>query len=88
MRKFLISLGLAASMTVAFAGGASAHVHGITPLSCVGVADDGANKTDDLNNTADDVINGLIPTTVGQAENGGIGSIRFGGRDTPPGDCE
>jgi hypothetical protein len=89
MRKFLISLGLAASMTVAFAGGVSAHVHGITPLSCVGVADDGANKTDDLNNTADDIINGLIPTTVGEADNENrVLDFGDGGSDTPPNDCE
>jgi hypothetical protein len=88
MRKLLVSLGLAASMTVAFAGAASAHVHGITPLECLGVADDGANKTDDLNNTADAIINGLIPTTVGEADNTNR-NVAFGdgGNDTPPGDC-
>jgi len=84
MRKLLVSLGLAASMTVAFAGAASAHVHGITPLNCVGVADDGANVADDHS----DKITGLIPIAVGNADNPnsdlGFGD---GGFDTPPNDC-
>ena len=86
MRKFLISLGLAASMTVAFAGGASAHVHGITPLSCVGADVAGANKTDDT--PANAVIGpALIPLDPGEAEHAGLG-FGDGGFDTPPNNCE
>jgi hypothetical protein len=42
-----------------------AHVHGITPLRCVGIADDGANRTDTTPASAANggPISGLIQRT-------------------------
>jgi hypothetical protein len=79
-RMFLVA-GAIAGLTMIPAGPASAHVHGITPLRCVGVADDGANATNDTPAAAANggPIAGLIPSTVGSA---GIG-IGDGGFDTP-----
>lgn len=83
MRRTLASFGLAIVLGATLAGGASAHVHGITPLLCVGVDDDGANATN--GGPADAVINGLIPRDdPGQAED--ITS-HARGDDTPPADC-
>ncbi len=69
MRRLLISLTLAAMLAITMVGSAFAHVHGITPLRCVGVADDGANRT---NSTPAAIANGgpvggLIPRDVGNA---------------------
>lgn len=69
MRRLLISLALAATLAITMVGSAFAHVHGITPLRCVGVALDGANRT---NTTPASTANGgpvggLIPRDVGQA---------------------
>jgi hypothetical protein len=81
MRRFLASLGLAAILTATMGGVASAHVHGITPLRCVGVADDGANRTDTTpaSSTFGGPIHGLIPRDVGQAPL----TVGDGGFDTP-----
>jgi hypothetical protein len=81
MRRLLLSLAIASWLGIATAGSAVAHVHGITPLRCVGVADDGANQTD---NTPAAVANGgpilgLIPRDVGNAPL----TIGDGGFDTP-----
>jgi hypothetical protein len=81
MRRFLASLGMAVILSGTLGGVASAHVHGITPLRCVGVADDGANQTDNTPASSDNggPIEGLIPRDVGQAPlTGGDG-----GFDTP-----
>lgn len=62
-------------------GSAFAHVHGLTPLRCLGVADDGANRTD-TTPAADDVggpIGGLIPRDLGNAPL----TVGDGGFDTP-----
>ena len=81
MRRLLISLTLAATLAITVVGSAFAHVHGLTPLRCVGVADDGANRT---NSTPASTANGgpvggLIPRDVGKAPlTGGDG-----GFDTP-----
>jgi hypothetical protein len=60
---------------------ATAHVHGITPLRCVGVADDGANRTDSV--PAADAsrlpFTGLIPQDPGQSPL----TVGDGGFDTP-----
>ncbi|NJD27041.1 MAG: hypothetical protein FIA92_01950 [Chloroflexi bacterium] len=85
MRRLILSLGLASTLALAAAVPALGHVHGITPLLCVGVADDGANRVDDtpaaLANGGP--IFGLIPRDVGNAP------LTFGdgGFDTPPNDC-
>ncbi len=81
MRRLLISVTLAATLAITMAGSALAHVHGITPLQCVGVADDGANRTNTTpaSTTNGGPVGGLIPRDVGQAPlTGGDG-----GRDTP-----
>ena len=67
-RAAIVSLAIAGFVLVP-AGSASAHVHGITPLRCVGVEDDGANQTDNTPASADNggPISGLIPSTVGNA---------------------
>lgn len=69
MRRLLISLTLAATLAITMVGSALAHVHGITPLRCVGVVDDGANRT---NSTPASTANGgpvggLIPRDLGNA---------------------
>jgi len=75
-------------VAVAVAGGiaslpapASAHVHGLTPLRCVGVEDDGANRVDTTPAAAANggPISGLIPSSVGRSSLG----IGDGGFDTP-----
>jgi hypothetical protein len=62
--------------TVAVVGGIAAlptaaqgHVHGITPLRCVGVENDGANQTDNTPAAAANggPISGLIPQNVGRS---------------------
>jgi hypothetical protein len=59
---------------------AAAHVHGITPLRCVGVEDDGANQTDNTPAFAPNgPITGLIPKDVGRS---GL-DVGDGGFDTP-----
>jgi hypothetical protein len=79
--RALIALA-AVSGTVLFpVGSATAHVHGITPLRCLGVADDGANRTDMTPASAANggPILGLIPRDVGSAPL----TIGDGGFDTP-----
>jgi hypothetical protein len=81
MRRLLLSLALALMLVLTTVGSALGHVHGITPLRCVGVENDGANQTD--NTPASSLnggpIHGLIPRDVGNAPlTGGDG-----GFDTP-----
>ena len=81
MRKVLISLVATIALSLAGLGSALGHVHGITPLRCVGVADDGANAVDDTPAAA---ANGgpilrLIPRDVGNAPL----TVGDGGFDTP-----
>lgn len=79
-RRFLLAVGIA-GLTLIPAGPAAAHVHGITPLRCVGVEDDGANATDTTPAAAANggPIGGLIPSTVGASDLG----VGDGGFDTP-----
>jgi hypothetical protein len=76
----IFSVFLAATLLVTAVGSAFAHVHGITPLRCVGVALDGANRTNTTPAARPDgPVGGLIPRDVGQAPlTGGDG-----GFDTP-----
>jgi hypothetical protein len=81
MRRLMLSLSLGLMLALATVGSAFGHVHGITPLRCVGVADDGANQTDSTPaSTANGgPVGGLIPRDVGNAPlTGGDG-----GFDTP-----
>lgn len=81
MRRIVASLALAGMLSAASVGLASAHVHGITPLLCVGVTLDGANRTNTTPAAAANggPITGLIPRDVGNAPlTGGDG-----GFDTP-----
>ena len=80
-KRMLLVLGII-GLTLMPAGPAAAHVHGITPLRCVGVADDGANATNDTPAAAANggPIAGLIPSTVGAASHIVPGT---GGFDTP-----
>ncbi len=71
----------ALALALASVGSTVAHVHGITPLRCVGVAADGANRT---NSTPASTLNGgpvdgLIPRDVGNAPL----TVGDGGFDTP-----
>lgn len=81
LRSAMVSLAIAGGLVLLSVGPASAHVHGITPLRCVGAADDGANQTDATPAAAEDdgPISGLIPRDVGQAPL----AIGDGGFDTP-----
>ena len=69
MTRLLLSLLLAGSMVLISAGVALGHVHGLTPLLCVGTANDGANQTDSTPASAANggPIFGLIPRDVGRA---------------------
>jgi hypothetical protein len=85
VRRAAILILLGSLFLVAGMGWASAHVHGITPLRCVGTADDGANRTDDTPASADNggPISGLIPSSeFGSPGNSHLG-IGDGGFDTP-----
>lgn len=81
MRRLLVSLMLAMTLGVASVGTVLGHVHGITPLSCVGAPDDGANRvnTTPASATNGGPIFGLIPRDVGMAPL----TVGDGGRDTP-----
>jgi hypothetical protein len=75
-RAAIVSLAIIGGFVLIPAGSASAHVHGITPLRCVGAANAGANQTDVTPASAANggPISGLIPPLVaGQS----------GGFDTP-----
>jgi hypothetical protein len=81
MRRILASLLVGSALALATVGGALGHVHGITPLRCVGVLDDGANA---VNGTPafsanGGPITGLIPRDVGRAPL----TSGDGGFDTP-----
>ena len=82
-RKLLVACAIA-GFTLIPAGPAAAHVHGITPLRCVGVEDDGANATDSTPASADNggPIEGLIPSGDGGVGESDLG-IGAGGFDTP-----
>lgn len=81
MRRLLVGMTLALSLGLTMAGPAFGHVHGITPLRCVGVADDGANRTNTTPAAAANggPIVGLIPRDVGNAPL----TVGDGGFDTP-----
>ena len=61
MRRLLISLTLALTLALTMVGSALGHVHGLTPLRCVGVADDGANQVDNTPASADQWRTDLRP---------------------------
>jgi hypothetical protein len=81
MRRIMVSLAVAASLTLLSLGSALGHVHGITPLRCVAPDNAGANQTDStpaaLANSGP--IFGLIPRDVGNAPL----TVGDGGRSTP-----
>ena len=81
MRRFTLAVATAAVLSLATVGATLGHVHGITPLRCVGVADDGANAVDDTPAAAANggPISGLIPRDVGRAPL----TVGDGGFDTP-----
>ena len=80
-RGLLVAVAVVGGMASLATGPATAHVHGITPLRCVGVADDGANRTDTTpaSATRGGPISGLIPKDVGNAPL----TVGDGGFDTP-----
>jgi hypothetical protein len=81
MRRVVLSLTLALTLGLTMVGSALGHVHGITPLGCVGVADDGANRTDTTpaSTVNGGPVGGLIPRDVGNAPL----TVGDGGFDTP-----
>ena len=73
MRRIVLVLMLAALLVLMVAPVASAHVHGITPLSCEGIG----NANSGGNAANGDPITGLIPRDVGNADlNPGDGGFR------------
>jgi|Tabmets5t2r1_1033131.scaffolds.fasta_scaffold79708_2 uncharacterized membrane protein len=80
-RTVLVALAVASGIALLPASPAAAHVHGITPLRCVGTANDGANQTDTTPASAANggPISGLIPRDVGNAPL----TVGDGGFDTP-----
>ena len=83
-RKILVAVAIS-GLALIPAGPAAAHVHGITPLRCVGVADDGANRTDDTPAAAANggPITGLIPRDVPPDDVNSPIDVGDGGFDTP-----
>jgi len=81
MRRLVFSLILALTLGLTTVGTAVGHVHGLTPLRCVSVADDGANRTDDTpaSTLNGGPVGGLIPRDVGSAPL----TVGDGGFDTP-----
>ena len=81
MRRLIVSLVLGMTLTLTMIWSAFAHVHGITPLRCVGTANDGANQTDSTPAAIANggPIGGLIPRDVGNAPL----TVGDGGFDTP-----
>ena len=81
LRVVLVVLAVAGAVALLPASPAVAHVHGITPLRCVGTANDGANQTDTTPASAANggPISGLIPRDVGNAPL----TVGDGGFDTP-----
>jgi hypothetical protein len=81
LRAALVVLAVTGAMALLPASPAAAHVHGITPLRCVGTANDGANQTDTTPAAAANggPISGLIPRDVGNAPL----TVGDGGFDTP-----
>jgi hypothetical protein len=80
-RSLVVALAIASGVALLPASAATAHVHGITPLRCVGVEQDGANRTDTTPAAAANggPISGLIPRDVGSSPL----EIGDGGFDTP-----
>ena len=78
MRKLVVALVISVLLALGLVAPSAAHVHGITPLSCLSNenANSGGNRADDVS----PVITGLIPRDVGNAplEPGD------GGRDAAP----
>jgi hypothetical protein len=76
-----VAVAVVGGIASAAADPATAHVHGITPLRCDGVADDGANRIDltPASVAHGGPIFGLIPTDVGRAPL----TVGDGGFDTP-----
>ena len=69
-KRLVLVAAMAGGLAVLPAAGASAHVHGITPLLvCGNTAVDGANRTDTTPAAAQNggPITGLIPRDVGNA---------------------
>jgi hypothetical protein len=69
MRRIMVSVVVAASLTLLSLASALGHVHGITPLRCVAPANAGANQTDSTPAASSNggPIFGLIPRDVGNA---------------------
>jgi hypothetical protein len=80
-RTSIAALAVVSGTALLTAAPAPAHVHGLTPLRCVGIASDGANQTDTTPASAANggPISGLIPRDVGNAPL----TIGDGGFDTP-----
>jgi hypothetical protein len=80
-RALIGALAAVSGMALLPAAPATAHVHGLTPLRCVGVTNDGANQTDTTpaSSTRGGPIGGLIPRDVGKAPL----TVGDGGFDTP-----
>jgi len=74
-------LAVVAAGVLLLAPSAGAHVHGITPLRCVGVAEDGANRTDNVPAAERSRLpfEGVIPITLGNSPL----EVGDGGFDTP-----
>jgi hypothetical protein len=80
-RALIGAIAVVSGMVLLPASPATAHGHGITPLRCVGVEDDGANRTNDTPASAlnGGPISGVIPTVVGNTPL----TVGDGGFDTP-----
>lgn len=68
-RSMIAALAVAGGLAILPAGQASGHVHGITPLNCVGAENAGAIQTDGTPAASRNggPIGGLIPRDVGSS---------------------
>src|SRR5215218_1867802 len=88
-RTLLVALAVASGVALLPASPATAHVHGITPLRCVGVANDGANQVTAKPTPASADEGGpigaqsLIPRDLGNPDRSSPIDVGDGGFDTP-----
>jgi hypothetical protein len=83
IKGMIVALAVVGGVALVPASSATAHVHGITPLRCVGVADDGANQVDNTPASAVIPAGTLIPRDLGNPDRSSPINVGDGGFDTP-----
>ena len=89
IKGMIVALAVVGGVALVPASSATAHVHGITPLRCVGVANDGANQVTAKPTPASAALGGpiptdaLIPRDLGNPDRSSPIDVGDGGFDTP-----